>query len=702
LLYLLVSSASFFAVLIWGIFARYDYGTHLVWENIVVFFYVIAFVLFSVLPKRKRSLAPSLLGFTLLGTAVLEWSHALVYPGLYAFHPGLTVEYWIYARGLFTAGVFVVALIKRNFFKGRLSNFLARMPYFPVVIAAFLIFASHFIPGEVFYNSATTVWKPLLEIVFAGVLFISAYLIRSEKPFALALLLAGLGEMSFVSFRAGLLTSHVVGLAFIVASAVTIGIWAAKEYVFVPFNQLEEIAGSYNVEIKELAQKVRQKERDLEDLTNKLKQTDEYRINFLRSISHELKTPLSVILGNIQLIEMGVFGDATHLSEPVKAIETATRRAEHLVNNLLDLSRVETGRLAVKSELVRFSTLEPIIKQHEDLARQKGLDFKFDLVGQELFSCDFKLLSAIISNLLSNAVRYTEEGAVRGKLEVSSDRIIVEVSDTGRGISREELERIFEPFQGDKTAVSSGLGLAIVKRFVDLMNGVITVESEEGKGTKFHVELPRLQRPTSFEAKEHVQVLVVEPDRETRELVKRTLKGYSLVEAVTGAEAYLKALEHTPDLVVTTVGLPDVSGEELIKKLKGESSLLNTRFVLYTGARIKNAEVVTIEKGADIKEVASKFATILEKKTLLTCTKQMEQYLPLAEKMLERFTDKEYTVKAWEEVTDEDVGLYDAFVLLVSEKELEKVGAVMDRIFASAHVKCLILILSEGKLKWHE
>jgi|GEM_PF-865812 len=811
LLYLLVGSASFFVILIWGILVHYDYVTHLVWESITAFFYLIAFALFSVLPKRRRSPALSLLGFALLGAAVVEWSHAIVYPGFYTKHPGLAVEYWIYARGLFVAGVFVATLINRNFFKRQLVNFFARVPYFPVMVAAFLIFASHFIPENVFYEGATTVWKSLLEIVFAGLLFFSAYLTRSEKPFALALLLAGLGEMSLVSYGVDVFTSQfVVGHAFLVASAVTIGIWAAKEYVFVPFSQLEEIAESHNVEIEELAQKVRQKERDLEiisatrglllrvhtieefvktlnslrvvlnaapsedlvifhkdtlvytsgkhlpdtpvaysgwecvkmddlvvyhnmsgdrlevlleilpnlclkleelflkeklqRLTDELKQTDEYRVNFMRSISHELKTPLNVVSGNIQLMEMGVFGDATHLNEPMEAIKTATRRAEELVNNLLDLSRAETGRLVVKSELVHFGILEPIIKQYKDLARQKGLDFNFDLVGQEPFSCDFKLLSTILSNLLSNAVKYTKKGEIRGKLEVTGDRITVEVSDTGKGIPEEKLERIFRPFQGEQTAASSGLGLAIVKRFVDLMNGVITVESEEGKGTKFHVELPRLQRPSSFEAKEHIQVLVVDVDAQTRELLKRTLKEYSLVEAATGAEAYLKALEHTPDLVVTSIGLPDVSGEELIKKLKEEPSLLNTRFVLYTGARIKNAETVVVEKGTDIEEVASKLTVVLGKEILLTYTERAKGYLSLVEKTLERFANREYSVKEVNEVTDDEVGFYDTFMLLVSEGEMEKAVVMMDRMSKGAHAKCLIamiLIHEGGKLKWH-
>lgn len=233
----------------------------------------------------------------------------------------------------------------------------------------------------------------------------------------------------------------------------------------------------------------------------------------MRSISHELKTPLNVIQGNLQLAKLGVYGDVSHLSELLEEIESAVKRATQLINNLLDLSRIETKGFYVKVEPMRFEMFKQIMKEYEVLAQQKRLHFDFHFQGEEPFSGDFRILSTILSNLLSNAVKYTGCGEIKGFLHVRGDCIIIEVSDTGSGIPLELQEKIFEPFVSGESG-GSGLGLAIVKKFVDLLEGKITFTSNVWEGTTFHIEIPRVYRPSHYENKEHVNVLLMVDERD--------------------------------------------------------------------------------------------------------------------------------------------------------------------------------------------
>ncbi|MDI3516448.1 MAG: hypothetical protein PWP09_514 [Thermotogota bacterium] len=797
--YFLVILASFFTVFTWGTLIGYDYAVHLTWESIIVFAYVVTFILFLSLPINRKSSTLPFFGLTLLGVAVLEWVHALLYQGFYVDHPGLATEYWIFARSLFTVGIFTMVLTS-----SRRSDYLKKLKYVPLALAAFLIFSSHFIPETIFHVSGTTVWKSSLEITFAGLLFVSAYLTRRKKPFAWSLILAGFGELSFVYYGENVFTDQfVIGHAFVVSSAVLLAYWASVEHVFIPFTQLEELTKSYGVARDELAEKVIEKERALESLAevrskilaahtlnelkevlislipeqtivfhrktpifkstealpdnqeldtewNKMEVEDfslyykhmeeeaeellrnilpdihikleeletkeelrlskielekaiEYRTNFMRSLSHELKTPLSIIYGHIQLMEIGAYGENSHLKEPLQTIKTAVLHAVELVNSLLNLARTETGRLSIKAELLNFDNLKPIVGEYEQLALQKGLEFSFDFKSEEPFSCDYKMFSAILSNLLSNAVKYTEKGGISGRLEVLKDRIILEVSDTGKGIPKERLENIFEPFEGEKRLTSSGLGLAIVKKFVETLNGTIAVESEEGRGTTFHVEIPRLQRPQSFEAKEHVQILIVDPDPQIRNMLKKILKEHSITEAASGYEAYLKALEHSPELVITSLGLPDVSGEELIRRLKEEPLLSDTKFILFTGARVEKDDQIVIEKGTDIEELAAKLNIILGNAVILAYSEQAKRCLSLAEDLLRRLSKEKITIKELKAITDDDIKYYGSFALLLQAEEIEEIRKIITVIHKKEKAVVTVILIYGGdeKVRWH-
>jgi len=438
------------------------------------------------------------------------------------------------------------------------------------------------------------------------------------------------------------------------------------------------------------------------DMYAELKNLENYRVSFLRSISHELKTPLNVIYGNIQLMELGIFGDVSHLKDPISSMKAASESAINLVNNLLELSKLESRKFNVHMEVLDFSDFRKLVDQYENMARQKGLNFSFEFKGPRTFSGDFKLLSSIISNLLSNAVKYTDRGEIRGILEVRNESIYVEVKDTGRGIPEELKDSIFEPFSVGRSGEGSGLGLSIVKKFVDMMRGKIDFESEPGKGTIFRVEIPRFVKPVHYTRKEKLDILIIEPDRETRKMLREILRGYSVVEAETGYEGYMKALEHTPDLIISDLGLPDISGKELIKKLQDEEDLSHTSFVLYTGAKVYSEDIKVIEKGKNIQDLSAELKIILGEKVLLVFEESVKRHILLAKELINAVMEKEIVVKSYESLTDELISFYDTFVTLVPN-DPDIVKRFMNR-FARLHKRGLVVIimfiLEEEGLKW--
>jgi len=141
-----------------------------------------------------------------------------------------------------------------------------------------------------------------------------------------------------------------------------------------------------------------------------------------------------------------------------------------------------------------------------------------------------------------------------------------------------------------------------------------------------------------------------------------------IIEAENGKEGYIKALEHTPDIVITTLGLPDISGEELVERLKEEPTLKNTKYVFYTGARKRDLEESFIEKGTDIKEVEEKLKILLGNKVLLIYSENTKEYISLVEKILEKL-NREYILKDFYNLTINELSFYDTFLILLTEEE---------------------------------
>jgi PAS domain S-box-containing protein len=320
---------------------------------------------------------------------------------------------------------------------------------------------------------------------------------------------------------------------------------------------------------------------------------------FLSRMSHELRTPLNAILGFSQILEMehAENGD----SESIEQILKAGRHLLELINEVLDISRIEAGRLSVSPEPV---LLKEVVQDCVQLLRPLGekrrirIEGKFTTDRDHCVTADRQRLKQVLLNLLSNAVKYNRDaGSVTLSCEEEpGERLRIKVTDTGPGIAPENMERLFSPFErlnADDTCIEgTGLGLALSKRLVELMGGVIGVESKLGEGSTFWVKLPKAEAPGhAVEGElekngeephemepvpqEHT-VLYIEDNVSNLRLVERILEqrpGVRLIAAMQGNMGLDMARQHLPDLILLDLNLPDMPGREVLHRLQAEPDM---------------------------------------------------------------------------------------------------------------------------------
>jgi signal transduction histidine kinase len=223
---------------------------------------------------------------------------------------------------------------------------------------------------------------------------------------------------------------------------------------------------------------------------------------FLNQVSHELRTPLAVIIGYIECITDGLYGEIE--SKHQEILQIVAKQSSHLKNmidQILIFSRLEANKQSLRIEEFPVSKIFNDLRDTFDfLCKQKGLDIKWELSNEvHTLNTDPERFKEIVSNLLQNAIKYTDRGVISARFHcLTSETVVLEVSDTGIGIAHHHLSNIFDPFmQVHKTSSENsrggiGLGLSIVKKHVDQMKGTMSVESELGKGTTFKIVLPRV------------------------------------------------------------------------------------------------------------------------------------------------------------------------------------------------------------------
>ena len=264
------------------------------------------------------------------------------------------------------------------------------------------------------------------------------------------------------------------------------------------FGDLADRMNQMSRELQTLYQGQQEAARELQKLNEQLRQASRAKSEFLANMSHELRTPMNAILGFVEMILDDIYGDVPpELKEPLTDIQVNGKHLLNLINDVLDLSKIEAGRMELSlAEYSVQDVMDIIGSSLQSLAAEKGVEFVVRAEeGIPLALGDGKRITQCLMNLAGNALKFTRQGRVEVRAEQRGDRLRYRVSDTGIGIPKDQLENVFGEFRQVDAAITrefggTGLGLSITKKFVEMHEGRIWVESELGKGSTFYFEIP--------------------------------------------------------------------------------------------------------------------------------------------------------------------------------------------------------------------
>ncbi|MBS2100763.1 PAS domain S-box protein [Carboxylicivirga linearis] len=341
--------------------------------------------------------------------------------------------------------------------------------------------------------------------------------------------------------------------------------------------------------------------------------------SFLANMSHEIRTPMNAIIGFSEILAKKV-EDST-LENYVNSIHSSSKTLLKLINDILDLSKIEAGKFQLNYEAVKLANLFIDIEmlfQHK--AKEKGLNLNVSIsenIPQGLMLDELRLNQVLI-NVVSNALKFTHKGFV--KLNADAKRItsknltlVITIEDTGVGIAKDKLDIIFEDFKQQDESISrhyggTGLGLGISKRIIHLFNGDLKVESEAGKGSKFIIEIPDVEITeeliTAEDEKivngdikfERAKILIVDDVKSNRDLLASHLQllGFDVYEAENGASGFAQAVELNPALIFMDIRMPGEDGNEVTERLKANAETSHIPIVACTASVLESPEKIVL------------------------------------------------------------------------------------------------------------
>lgn len=416
--------------------------------------------------------------------------------------------------------------------------------------------------------------------------------------------------------------------------------------------RLNEKLAKTNGELKRLNVELGEKNEELKRLNEEVLELTHSRLVFFTNISHELRTPLTLIADPVEMLleDTGIKGKSREL---LKMVQRNALALQQLVSNILDFRKIQNGKMELK--LYRFDivkTLTMWVGDFQLTAERKQIRLHLDvndLKGSHEMIADQEKISRIVFNLLSNALKYTPAGGeIFVSLKDEGANLRLDVRDTGKGISQDEADKIFERFFQAKGAASgTGIGLALVKSFVELHHGEARVESEPGKGSDFIVVIPREQEGDSqvihndvdivdnsanasaSEGKNVVDesvlqyiddgdrsrgkvqqlvsentnrptVLVIDDNTDIRQYERTLLQDeYIVLEAADGKEGLSVAMKEVPDLVICDVMMPVMDGLEFTEQLKTNTATSHIPVIMLTAKNLEEHRAEGYEHGAD-------------------------------------------------------------------------------------------------------
>lgn len=378
-----------------------------------------------------------------------------------------------------------------------------------------------------------------------------------------------------------------------------------------------------------------------------LKEMAEMRSRVFANISHEFRTPITLTLGSIELMQKHNY-ERDFLIKQSDVIKRSQDRLLRLVNQILDIEKMEKGKFTLSVQpIVDFNGfVRNRVDQFQTLAQKKNLGLVMNLdsrLDQEMVYGDPENLDKVIFNLLSNAFKFTFTGQVLVQTELTDDAILITVKDSGIGIREEEMGKVFERFHqaSSRNFSGTGIGLALVKEIVDLHGGKVAVSSDYGKGTSFQVSLlrgPGIFKPEQIGnivysekdlrrteavtdaleiegmeihwrhnrmtertlAPEKRNVLYVDDNFDLREYIKDLIgKDYNLFFGVDGEDGLRVAHTVRPDLIISDLMMPNLDGIGFLKKVRGDSDLKEIPFLILTAKATKDSMTEAWRCGAD-------------------------------------------------------------------------------------------------------
>lgn len=435
-------------------------------------------------------------------------------------------------------------------------------------------------------------------------------------------------------------------------------VWAYIIYVIIGISFLFLLMRFYTNRIKMKSQlENEQFERKQLEKLNQLK------MQFFSNITHEFRTPLTLILSPLNSIINQSVGKNVQ-NDYLKIIQNNAIKLLELVNELLDFSKSEAGHFTFKpivSDLIKV--LEQEIHTFIPLAERKNISLKY-ICQETSLTCiaDTIIIQKIVSNLLSNAIKHTpEEGQINVYLEKKHDKepkIQICIEDSGKGIPKDQQQLIFERFYQMKEDSSNGtgIGLALVKNLIDLHHGTIKVESNVGLGSKFIIEIPHIEpsQPSNIQVEEQKEdkplpknslniidekdsvtakkqkyhtVLIAEDNKELRIYISSLLaNSYNVLTAKNGKIALEIAQKEVPDIILSDILMPEMDGKEFCRQIKQDIHTCHIPFIMLTALASENYQKEGLIVGADDyltkpfnpDILLSKIANILQSRTLIS------------------------------------------------------------------------------------
>ena len=374
-------------------------------------------------------------------------------------------------------------------------------------------------------------------------------------------------------------------------------------------NELEEKVMERTSELNETHIK-------LQDSYTRLKEVDRLKSEFLANMSHELRTPLNSIIGFSMVILKGIDGPVTELQRTdLTAINQSGQHLLAIINDILDLSKIESGKMELSKEIIDIGRIaEDVVTTASALIRGKPVNLSMELEdGLPLIYADKTRIRQVMLNIVSNAAKFTDKGEIKlkikntryseiGFIKGNSDSycprrttirdrnfILVSVGDTGIGIKKEDMPKVFEEFrQIDSSSIrkegGTGLGMTISSKFVELHGGEIWVESQFGKGSTFHIVIP-VGEPVVREGMKKIEkeiapivqrervVMVIDDEVNSITLFSKILEreGYKVIGIRSPEKVVEHVMEIKPDIIILDVIMPGIDGWEIIQRLKSNS-----------------------------------------------------------------------------------------------------------------------------------